>query len=238
MKGIIKTIAAVFLSAVFTYSFAQKPAVVLSDEAGWQKIGETTASFKKQNESIHVLGADEFEAIKLKVTDAPLSIERMQVFYASGEMEDIDVKSKIQQDGETKSFRLKNPDEDISKVAFTYSTSPNYQGEKANVQLFGLKSDDDKDNDRSDSENYRDEANAMKEDVNNAAERTGDELSEIGAKGKAEIMDQRHETKVGPAGQTIYIDGEGRYYYIDEEGEREYVSEARLKDKPGDLENE
>lgn len=229
-------LTALLTAAACVFSFAQKPAVVLDDDAGWQKIGETTASFKKQNESIHVMGADEFEAIKLKVTEAPLTIDRLQVFYESGEMEDIEVDSDIQQDGETQTFTLKNSDEDISKVAFTYNTSPNYRGEKATVQLFGLKADDDKNDNKS--QNYRDKADAVKEDVGNTAERTGDKISEIGAKGEAAITDQRHETKVGPGGETVYIDNEGRFYYIDDEGEKEYVSEARLRDKPGDLKDQ
>src|SRR5688500_16178648 len=101
---------------------AQKPGVVLGNDPGWKKIGETVASFKSQNESIAVLGADEFAAIKIKVEDAPLHIERLQVFYESGDMEEIDVKKSIQAGEESEVFRLEHPDRDIQKVAFTYHT--------------------------------------------------------------------------------------------------------------------
>ena len=242
----------VILMALFAWNiesaYAQKPGVVLTDEPGWQKIGETVASFKSQDESIAVIGADEFSAIKIRVEDAPLQIDRLQVFYESGEMEEIDVKKRIQAGEESDVFRLKNPDRDIQKVAFTYNTVPNAAGDKADVELYGLKPADDRA-----SEAYRDDADRAEreieetgEDIEQGSERTesdleraaedaGDAIAETAAKAAAEIDDRRHDTKVGPNGQTIYIaddEDEGRYYYVNEQGKRVYVSAWQLKDKP------
>lgn len=254
----MKAIIVVILMALFAWNtekaFAQKPGVVLDNDPGWQKIGETTASFKEQDESIAVLGADEFFAIKLKVEDAPLQIERLQVFYESGDMEEIDVKKKMGAGTESQVFRLKHPDRDIQKVAFTYSTVPNADGEKADVQLFGLKTGNE-----GKSESYRDaeekaekagddierEAEQAEEKaeqgaertenaVENAAEETGDAISETAGKAAAEIDDRRHDTKVGPDGQTIYISDDSRYYYVNDQGKRVYVSEWQLMDKKKD----
>ncbi|HET9487635.1 MAG TPA: hypothetical protein VFO54_09375 [Chryseosolibacter sp.] len=251
----MKTLIAVILMAVLTFNFnttqAQKPGVVLDNDPGWKKIGETVASFKEQDESIAVLGADEFAAIKIKVNDAPLQIERLQVFYESGDMEEIEVKKAIQKGGESAVFRLEHPDRDIQKVAFTYSTVPNEAGEKADVELYGLKSGNEGKSDA-----YRDDAERAEEkiereadqaeenieqgaertesDVERAAEKTGDAISETAGKAAAEIDDKRHETKVGPDGQTIYISDDSRCYYIDEEGKRVYVPEWKLIDKPKD----
>ena len=268
----MKTIFAVILTALFVWNtdiaHAQKPGVVLDNDPGWQKIGETIASFKEQDESIAVLGADEFAAIKIKVKDAPLQIERLQVFYESGEMEEIDVKKQIQEGSESQVIRLEHPDRDIQKVAFTYSTVPNVEGEKADVELFGLKTG----NEGQSSEAYRDDAERAEEnleetgedvereaeeteadlernadeaeedieegaertesDLEHAAEETGDAISETAGKAAAEIDDRRHDTKVGPDGQTIYISDDSRYYYVDEKGKRVYVSEWQLMDKP------
>jgi len=244
----MKTIMVIILTALLVWNtdtaFAQKPGVVLDNDPGWQKIGETIASFKEQDESIAVLGADEFFAIKIRVEDAPLQIERLQVFYESGDMEEIDVKRKIEAGNESRVFRLEHPDRDIQKVAFTYSTVPNADGEKAGVQLFGLKSGNE-----GKSEAYRDDAERAEEkaeeasdemereaeetetDIEKAAEETGDAISETAGKAAAEIDDRRHDTKVGPDGQTIYISDDSRYYYVNEEGKRVYVSEWQLKDK-------
>lgn len=257
----------VILMALFTWHIetaqAQKPGVVLDNDPGWQKIGETIASFKEQDESIAVLGADEFAAIKIKVKDAPLEIERLQVFYESGDMEEIDVKKRIAKDGESQVIRLEHPNRDIQKVAFTYRTVPNAEGEKADVELFGFKTgnegkssayrdlDDKADKAGDDIEREADEAaddiereaeeaeqdieegaERTESDIERAAEKTGDAISETAGKAAAEIDDPRHETKVGPDGQVIYIADDSRCYYVNEKGKRVYVSVSQLKDKP------
>ena len=267
----MKTIIVVILMALLAWNtdvtYAQKPGVVLNNDPGWQKIGETIASFKEQDESIAVLGADEFSAIKLKVEDAPLQIERLQVFYESGDMEEIDIRKKIQAGDESEVFRLEHPDRDIQKVAFTYSTVPNTQGEKAGVQLFGLKSGQEGRSDayRNDAERAEESVEEAAEDVEreaeetgaeiereseqaeeeieqdaertesdleNAADETGNAISETAGKAAAEIDDRRHDTKVGPDGQTIYISDDDRCYYVNESGKRLYVAESQLKNKP------
>jgi hypothetical protein len=127
------------LAAFANVTFAQKPGVVTSTKPGWHKIGETTASFKAENESISVIGADRFKSIKLKVTDAPVNIESVQVFYESGEMEEVSVKNELKAGSETRAIDLKGPSQEIKKVLFTYKTLPNSQHEKAHVELYGLK---------------------------------------------------------------------------------------------------
>jgi len=154
-------------SVVGLNAYAQKPAVVTDNEDGWKKIGETTASFKMQNESIVVYGADEFSAIKLKIKDAPLNIERLQVFYESGEMEELEIPVEFSNDNETPAIELSHPDRDIQKVAFTYQTSENADGEKAEVELYGLKAGQPMGSDA-----YRQERESAEGDIEQAAENT------------------------------------------------------------------
>src|SRR6185436_12681033 len=103
---------------------AQKPAVVTSKEAGWHKNGETTASMKAEKDAIMVMGADKFKAIKMKVTDAPIHIASMKVYYSDGDAEDIDVKSDMNAGANTKVFNLKST-KDVQKVEFVYNTVKN-----------------------------------------------------------------------------------------------------------------
>ena len=126
--------------ACVNLAFAQKPTVVASDKSGWHKIGEVTANFKTETESIVVLGKDQFKSLKLKVTDAPINIESVQVVYESGEKEDLTVQSELQAGNETKVLDLKNSSKEIDKVVFKYKTMPSYRNEKAHVELYGLKS--------------------------------------------------------------------------------------------------
>jgi len=136
--------AALVLVALFAVllnsAFAQEPSVMLSDKPGWHKIGEVKADFKMENESIAVLGADKFKSILLKVTDAPINIERIQVFYESGQMEEFDVKNELKANSETRKIDLKDgTTQEIKNVTFTYKTVPNQKEEKAHVELYGLK---------------------------------------------------------------------------------------------------
>ena len=244
----------------------QKPAIITDNEPGWKHIGQTKASFQTESESIEVLGADEFTAIKLKVTGAPVHIERLQVFYESGDMEEIDVRSDIKSDEETKSFRLEHPDRDINKVAFTYKTVANADGEKADVNLYGLKTDQPKGKDT-----YRDDAEEVENDVERAAEDAeedveeaandidreadeaereieaeteetesdleraaedvGDGISEGVNDAASAIKDKKVKDKVGPGGETAYVDDHGKYYYINNEGTKVYITKLQLKDK-------
>jgi hypothetical protein len=130
----------VLLAAFAGRAFAQDPAIVTSNKPGWHKIGETTASFKAENESIIVLGADKFQSIKIKVTDAPINIESMQVFYENGEVEKISVQNELKAGAETRVIDLKNGKTmELKKVVFTYKTLPNRNDDKAHVELYGLK---------------------------------------------------------------------------------------------------
>jgi hypothetical protein len=119
--------------------FAQKPGVVVSTKEGWHKIGEVTASFTMEKESIVVLGADKFKSIKLRVTDAQLELQSLMVYYESDEMEEISLKSNLKAGEETRVIDLKNNNKMLKKVVFTYKTVPNTLEEKARVELYGLK---------------------------------------------------------------------------------------------------
>jgi len=129
----------VLFAVLINSAFAQEPSIMISKKPGWHKIGEVKADFKMQNESIAVLGADKFKSILLKVTDAPINIERIQVFYESGDLEEFDVKNELKANSETRVIDLKNANKELKKVTFTYKTIPNQEEEKAHVELYGLK---------------------------------------------------------------------------------------------------
>src|SRR3989337_783817 len=109
---------AVLFAVLLNAAFAQEPSVMLSDKPGWHKIGEVKADFKMENQSITVLGNDKFQSILLKVTDAPINIVDLQVFYESGETEKIDIKNELQAGSETRKIDLKGANQDIQKVVF------------------------------------------------------------------------------------------------------------------------
>src|SRR5437868_13806 len=138
MKKILLIIMLAVSPALFiNTAYAQKPAVVTSDKAGWHKIGEVTADFKTDRDEITVMGADKFKALKLKVTDAPIHISDMKVYYegAAG-TEDIAVKNNFQAGGESSVINLKST-ASIKKVTFMYHSLPNAKNDKAHLELWG-----------------------------------------------------------------------------------------------------
>jgi len=126
--------------------FAQQPGVVLSDKSGWHKIAETTVDFKREKDEVAIIGADRFAAVKFKVTDAPIDFIHAEIFYEKGDSQYVALRSPIAAPGETRAIDLKNGAErDLKKIVFTYKTAPNRGDEKAHVEIWGLKTNVDKD---------------------------------------------------------------------------------------------
>ena len=63
------------------------------------------------------------------------------------------------------------------------------------------------------------------------AEKVGNKTAEIASKGAAKMIDKTYVDKVGPSGQTIYIDKHSKYYYVDEKGKKVYVTKREMKAK-------
>jgi hypothetical protein len=137
MKKLIVSFVVLIANSCFV--LAQEPGVVISNQPGWHKIGEVKADFKTESESIAVIGNDKFKSIKLKVTDAPIDLNKVVVYYEDDKMEEIPVSGPIAAGNESKTYDLEYPTADIKKVVFTYKSQPNYRGEKAHIELYGFK---------------------------------------------------------------------------------------------------
>jgi len=71
----------------------------------------------------------------------------------------------------------------------------------------------------------------VEEGIKKAADTVANKTSELAAKGAAKITDKTYKDKVGPNGQTIYIDNQSKYYYIDKKGHKVFVTKAQLRNK-------
>jgi hypothetical protein len=124
MKKLILIAMLAFAPALFVSKvYAQKPSAVVSDKPGWHKMAETVADFSKDKDEILVVGRDTYKALKLKVTDAPIHIDKMTVVYGMdmGQEEVADVAGDIMANGESKVINLKNgANKNIQKVVYVY----------------------------------------------------------------------------------------------------------------------
>jgi hypothetical protein len=68
--------------------------------------------------------------------------------------------------------------------------------------------------------------------VGKGAKKGARKTAEVASKGKSAVVDKKYDSKVGPAGQTIYIDKNSAYYYVNNKGRHVYVREANLVAKP------
>ncbi len=155
-KLLIITIA---ITTFWCTSKAQNPAVITSDKTGWHKIGETTVDFSKDRDEIAVVGADRFASIKFKVTDAPIDLQDLEVYYESGDKQDVQVRTPINSGGESRVIDLNGGERALKKIVFIYKTLPNHAGEKAHVEIYGLKTNQDNDKKAGDQKDNNTEKN-------------------------------------------------------------------------------
>lgn len=143
MKKIL-ILAVLALTAGYTELKAQQPAVVVSDKTGWHKIGETKVDFTKEKEEVIVMGADKFASIKFKVTEAPIDLTSIEVFYESGDNQMVNIGYPIKSPGESRLIALNGGERSIKKIVLMYKTIPNYKDKKAHVEIWGNKTNADK----------------------------------------------------------------------------------------------
>ena len=137
MKKTLFVLAAAIIS--ISSLKAQKVAVVTTDKPGWHKIGETTVDFKTDKDKVYVLGNDHFKSIILKAVDAPVHIENLEVVYGNGEPEEIPVRFDFKAGSESRHIDLKGYDRKIKEINLVYRTVPNWKGDKAHLEIWGLK---------------------------------------------------------------------------------------------------
>jgi len=145
MKNIKIIVFVLLIVANYSKTFAQTPAVVLSDKEGWHKIGETIVNFNAETDEILVIGANRFSSVKIKVTDAPVNLKSFDIYFDKGDKQSVAVGQDIKDPGETRVVQLDgNGERVVRKVILTYNTATGNSGKRAHMELWGLKTNSDK----------------------------------------------------------------------------------------------
>lgn len=128
------------LAGSFSQAYAQEKTIaVVRDQAGWQKIGETTVNFQTEWEEIVFTGKDKFTALQFRVNSEPIELLQMEVYYDNGDKQPLTISETLKFPGETRVLDLNGGDRIITKVAFEYKTLPNWKDKPAHITLWGLK---------------------------------------------------------------------------------------------------
>ncbi|MDB5197173.1 MAG: hypothetical protein JWP88_1544 [Flaviaesturariibacter sp.] len=67
--------------------------------------------------------------------------------------------------------------------------------------------------------------------VSHAAKKVGNKTAEVASKGKSKVANTTVKDKMGPNGETIYMDKYSKYYWVDKKGRNHYIPAEALKNK-------
>lgn len=117
----------------------KKLEVITSNKTGWHQIGKMTASFKKERDVMVVTGNDRFQAIKIKALDADIHLSSLEVKYENDSKQEIAVNEEMKKGVESREIALTGSQYKIKNITMVYKTPANSKNEKADLEVWGLK---------------------------------------------------------------------------------------------------
>ena len=105
----------------------------------WQKIGEATVNLKLDKDKVPVSQAGNFKSVRITTTDAPIHVKNLIVEYVEGGSENISVNRDFKAGAESPAINLEKVQNRIKEMTIVYRTIPNWQGDKAHVEVWALK---------------------------------------------------------------------------------------------------
>jgi hypothetical protein len=105
----------------------------------WKFIADKTVNFSVDRDVIHLGDVrDDFRQLKIRVTDGPLKMLDMKVYFDNGSVQDVQLRSLFKQGSESRVIDLDGGLRHISKIEFWYETVGRAKG-KARVAVWGKK---------------------------------------------------------------------------------------------------
>ncbi|MBO0721847.1 MAG: hypothetical protein J2P41_13545 [Blastocatellia bacterium] len=102
----------------------------------WVLLGETTVNGQRDRDTIGIGKAEgRFQSIQLRVTGAPVELQRVVVHFTNGSSEDIEFHYRIPAGGQTRAIDLPGNERVINSVEFLYSKA-NWRGALPRVSLY------------------------------------------------------------------------------------------------------
>ena len=107
--------------------------------AQWEDLGSKEVTDRAESDVFHLSTEGQFRALRFRVTRAPVRFYRMEVTYANGEKDNIEIRSLIRAGGNSRVIDLRGRDRFLRSVKFWYEAASVGRGRKASVTLFGRK---------------------------------------------------------------------------------------------------
>jgi hypothetical protein len=102
----------------------------------WKYIGDKWAAFGADRDVLRLGARDEFRQIKIKVTDGPLHIADMDIYFDNGEKMNVELKNNFRAGQESRIIDLPGGVRRLDKIEFKYSTIGRGKG-RARVAVWG-----------------------------------------------------------------------------------------------------
>ncbi|MBK9478741.1 MAG: hypothetical protein IPP56_12770 [Bacteroidetes bacterium] len=135
----IKLISLFVLATCFTKISAQINSDLVSDKWEWSKIADKTVGDNRNRDDIVITGNDRYTAIKVLLKESELNLYALELSYAGGNGQVIDVSTEMKAGNETKVFGLCSFQRDLLKIKFVYETIRAVDNEKTKIEVWGLR---------------------------------------------------------------------------------------------------
>lgn len=136
----LTTIILGFLAfSILSFTTVNKTNETNRSQLRWKFIGDKTVNFGIDRDVIHLGNIkDDFRKLQVRVTDGPVKVLDMKVYFDNGSVQDVQIRSLIAEGGTTRIIDLEGGLRHLSKIEFWYETIGFAKG-KARVAVWGRK---------------------------------------------------------------------------------------------------
>jgi len=126
--------------SVWTTVFAFLLIVGATDvSAQWENLGSKEVTDRAETDTFHLTGEGQFRSLRFRVTRRPVRIYRMEITYANGEKDNVNLNALIGAGRYSRVIDVRGHDRFIRNVKFWWEAASLGRGQRATVTLYGRK---------------------------------------------------------------------------------------------------
>ena len=127
----------IILSSIVMAVFSLTTAFKTTDSGSWTFLGDKNVGFGVDHDVIHFGNwKDDVRQVKLKITDGPLKMYRMNIHFDNGSVQEVTLRNRFAQGSESRVIDLDGGLRHLNKIEFWYETKGFLRG-KARVAVWG-----------------------------------------------------------------------------------------------------
>jgi len=127
----------IILSSIVIAVFNLTTAFKTTDTGSWTFLGDKNVGFGVDHDVIHFGNwKDDVRQIKLKITEGPLKMYRMNIHFDNGSVQEVTLRNRFAQGSESRVIDLDGGLRHLNKIEFWYETKGFLRG-KSRVAVWG-----------------------------------------------------------------------------------------------------